>query len=117
MVRHISACCRNDPRSVFIAHDKRILGIILQELDSLVDMQVLSLAQAQTLREHIIPTIIPGTTEFRDLLYHTRTNPDIKDQYIIKPVRDARGAGILLGRNLSIEQWQSILTSLDSQDI
>ena len=117
MVRHIAACCRNDPRSVFIAHDKRILGIILQELDSLVDTQVLSPAQAQTLREHIIPTIIPGTADFRDLLHHTHTNPDIKDQYIIKPVRDARGAGILLGRNISIEQWQSILTSLDSKDI
>ncbi|KAJ6148922.1 hypothetical protein N7471_000121 [Penicillium samsonianum] len=118
MVRHIAACCRNDPRSVFLAHDKRILGIILQELDSLVDTQrVLSPAQAQTLREHIIPTVLPGTAEFRDLLYHTHTNPEIKDQYIIKPARDARGAGILLGRNLSTEKWQSILTCMDSQDI
>jgi hypothetical protein len=118
MVRHIAACCRNDPRSVFIAHDKRILGIILQELDSLVYTQrVLSPAQAQTLREHIIPAILPGTAAFRALLQHTHTNPMIKDQYILKPTRDARGAGILLGRNISIEQWQSILTSLDSQDI
>ncbi|KAJ6032793.1 hypothetical protein N7499_009062 [Penicillium canescens] len=43
--------------------------------------------------------------------------PGIKDQYILKPTGDARGAGILLGRNISIEQWQSTLTSLDSQDI
>ncbi|KAJ6098487.1 hypothetical protein N7467_000022 [Penicillium canescens] len=118
MVRHIATCCRNDPRSVFIAHDKHILGIILQELDSLVYTQrVLSPAQAQTLREHIIPAILPGTAAFRNLLQHTHTNPEIKDQYILKPTRDARGAGILLGRNISIEQWQSILTSLDSQDI
>jgi hypothetical protein len=117
MVRHIAACCTNDPRSVFLSHDKRILGIILQELDNLVDTQrALSPAQAQTLREHIIPTILPGTAEFRDLLYRTQTNPEIKDQYILKPARDARGAGILLGRNLSTEKWQSILTSMDSQN-
>ncbi|KAJ5535507.1 hypothetical protein N7527_001761 [Penicillium freii] len=118
MVRHIAACCRNDPRSVFLAHDKRILGIILQEFDGLVDRQrVLSPAQAQTLREHIIPTILPGTAEFRDLLCRTHTDPEIKDQYIIKPSRDARGTGILLGRNLSTEKWQSILISMDSQNI
>ncbi|CAG8899832.1 unnamed protein product [Penicillium egyptiacum] len=118
MVRHIAACCRNDPRSVFLAHDKRILGIIPQELDSLVDTQrVLSPAQAQTLREHIIPTILPGTAEFRDLLDHTYINPEIKHWYILKPAWDARGAGILLGRNLSTEKWQSILTSMDSQYI
>ncbi|KAJ6185719.1 hypothetical protein N7519_007020 [Penicillium mononematosum] len=117
MVRHIAGCCINDPRSVFLAHDKRILGIILQELDSLVDTQrALSPAQAQTLREHIIPTILPKTADFRDLLYRTQTNPEIKDQYILKPARDARGAGILLGRNLSTEKWQSTLTSMDSQN-
>ncbi|CAI7649533.1 unnamed protein product [Penicillium viridicatum] len=74
-------------------------------------------AQAQTLREHIIPTILPGTAEFRDLLCRTHTDPEIKDQYIIKPSRDARGTGILLGRNLSTEKWQSILISMDSQNI
>ncbi|KAL4985771.1 IucC family-domain-containing protein [Aspergillus falconensis] len=115
-VRHIAMCCRNDLRSVFIAHDKRILGIILQELDNLVDTQrVLSPAQAQTLREHIVPTILPGTTDFRDLIRRTHTSPEIKDKYILKPVRDARGVGILLGRNISIERWQSILNSLDNQ--
>jgi hypothetical protein len=118
MTRHIAACCRNDPRSVFIAHDKRILGIILQELDSLVGTQrVLSPAQAQTLREHIIPTILPGTADFRVLLHQTHTKADVKDQYILKPTRDARGAGIMLGKDLSTEHWRSILTSLDSQDI
>ncbi|KAJ5981881.1 hypothetical protein N7522_013509 [Penicillium canescens] len=99
----------------------RAAGITPGELDSLVYMQrVLSPAQAQTLREHINSAILairPGTPAFRDLLHLTHTNLEIKDQYILKPTRDARGAGILLGRNISIEQWQSTLTSLDSQDI
>jgi hypothetical protein len=104
---------------VFVPHDKRILGIILQELDSLVYTQrVLSPAQAQTLHEYIIRAILPGTAAFRALLQHTHSTPELKDQYILKPTRDARGAGILLGRNnISIEQRQSILTSLDSQAI
>ncbi|KAJ5267579.1 hypothetical protein N7478_010387 [Penicillium angulare] len=78
MVRHIAMYCRNDPRSVFIAQDKRILGIILQELHSLVNTQVLSLAQAQTLRDHITSTVIPGSTDFKGLVRQSHINPTSK---------------------------------------
>ncbi|KAB8201772.1 IucC family-domain-containing protein [Aspergillus parasiticus] len=116
MVRHIGLCCVNDPRSVFIAHDKRILGIILQELDALLNKhKVLSPAQAQILREMIIPTILPGSSEFKALLEGSQKDPRTKNGYILKPVRDARGNGILLGKNISVHEWETILASLDSQ--
>ncbi|KAE8164044.1 hypothetical protein BDV40DRAFT_311131 [Aspergillus tamarii] len=113
MVRHIGLCCVNDPRSVFIAHDKRILGIILQELDALLNKhKVLSPAQAQILRERIIPTILPGSSEFKTLLDNSQKDPQAKNGYILKPVRDARGHGILLGKNISVQEWETILASL-----
>ncbi|KAE8357409.1 hypothetical protein BDV27DRAFT_139381 [Aspergillus caelatus] len=116
MVRHIGLCCVNDPRSVFIAHDKRILGIILQELDALLHKhKVLSPAQAQLLRERIIPTILPGSSEFNTLLEDSQQDPQTKNGYILKPVRDARGNGILLGKNISVHEWETMLASLGSQ--
>ncbi|KAE8136499.1 hypothetical protein BDV38DRAFT_293907 [Aspergillus pseudotamarii] len=116
MVRHIGLCCVNDPRSVFIAHDKRILGIILQELDALLNKhKVLSPAQAQIIRERIIPTILPGSSEFKTLLEDSQKDLQTKNGYILKPVRDARGNGILLGKNISVHEWETILASLDSQ--
>lgn len=113
MVRHIALCCTNDIRSVFIAHDKRILGIILQELDTLVKRQALSPSQAQILRKGIIPTILPGSTELKDIFNCSRNNPQTKDGFILKPVREARGSGIVLGKDLSVDQWESIITSLE----
>ncbi|THC88391.1 hypothetical protein EYZ11_012159 [Aspergillus tanneri] len=115
MVRHIGLCCVNDPRSVFITHDKRILGIVLQELNTLLNKhQVLSPAQAQNLRERIIPTIIPGSSDFKTLLEDSQKDPRTKNGYILKPIRDGCGNGILLGKNISVHEWETILASLGS---
>ncbi|KAF4150882.1 hypothetical protein CNMCM6069_005350 [Aspergillus lentulus] len=115
MAQHIALCCRNDLRSVFIAHDKRFLGIILQELYALVHThRVLSPAQAQLLREGIVPTILPGSPEFQELASQARRDPETKNRYILKPIREARGTGILLGRDISATQWDAILTSMES---
>ncbi|KAK5994565.1 NRPS-independent siderophore synthetase rfs-like protein [Cladobotryum mycophilum] len=108
VVRHIAMRSVNDTRSVFIAHDKRILGIIRQELDSLVEKhQVLTPAQAEMLRKHIIPTIIPRASS-------DEATAQVKNNYILKPIREARGNGILLGKHISLEQWTSLLHSSQS---
>jgi hypothetical protein len=115
MAQHIALCCRNDLRSVFIAHDKRILGIILQELDALVHThRVLSPAQAQLLREGIVPTILPGSPEFQELASQARRDPETKNRYILKPIREARGTGILLGKEIPATHWEAILKSMES---
>lgn len=114
IAHHIALCCRNDLRSVFIAHDKRILGIILQEVDALVHIhRVLSPAQGQLLQEDIVPTILPGSPEFQELASQARRDPEMKNRYILKPIREARGTGILLGRDISMTQWEAILTSME----
>lgn len=130
---HIVLTSRNDPRTIFLVHDKRILGIIRQELPALVyKHNVLSKRQAALLERSIIPTILPGDGEMELLLEQTRQSrntgvgdhanangngkakDDVKTGYILKPTRQARGAGILLGKHLSHTQWESILADLTS---
>ncbi|EPS42535.1 hypothetical protein H072_3486 [Dactylellina haptotyla CBS 200.50] len=115
--RHIALRCVNDPRSIFLIHDKRILGIVQQELDDLVHKHgVLTSDQADCLRRHIIPTILPGSPEFTDIVARTEKDETTKDNYILKPIRDCAGVGILLGRDISIEKWKAILKSMDAFD-
>ncbi|PVH78482.1 hypothetical protein DL98DRAFT_550048 [Cadophora sp. DSE1049] len=118
MVRHIAMRSVNDVRSVFIAHDKRILGIIRQELYDLVHkLQILTAAQAQILEEGLIPTIIHGSPEAKALLEATSNSSATKDTYILKPFRQARGSGIELGKNLSDSEWLSILQSMQEAKV
>ncbi|EXU99069.1 hypothetical protein X797_007792 [Metarhizium robertsii] len=118
MVRHIAMRSVNDMRSVFIAHDKRILGILRQELDALVHKHgALTLAQARILEQGIVPTILPGCELLRQLLDASYADPGIKDGYILKPFRLARGCGILLGRDMSVAEWCGILESMKTADL
>ncbi|KID98388.1 Aerobactin siderophore biosynthesis, IucA/IucC, partial [Metarhizium majus ARSEF 297] len=118
MVRHIAMRSVNDMRSVFIAHDKRILGIRRQELDALVHKHgALTLAQARILEQGIVPTILPGCERLRQLLDASYADPGIKDGYILKPFRLAKGSGILLGRDMSVSEWCCILESMKTADL
>ena len=61
MLQQISLRCFNDLRTVFLVHDKRMLGLVLEELDSLVARNVLSSRQAGILNQGLVHTIIPGS--------------------------------------------------------
>ncbi|KAK7404147.1 hypothetical protein QQX98_010051 [Neonectria punicea] len=117
MIRQIAIRSVNDVRSVFIAHDKRILGIIHQELNVLVHKHnAITQAQARILRDGIIPTILPGSAELRQLAETASKDATSKDGFILKPFRLARGSGIVLGKNLSTSKWSSILESMKKVD-
>lgn len=111
--RYLALHGANDTRSKFIVHDKRILGIVHQELDDLVTKhRVLTEAQATLLRTRIVPTIIPGSRESNQLLDLYRQGKVSKDDYIIKPVRGARGQGIKFGDELDTPAWEKVLDDL-----
>ncbi|RAH41782.1 uncharacterized protein BO95DRAFT_456347 [Aspergillus brunneoviolaceus CBS 621.78] len=112
ILRHLALHCVNDLRSVLLIHDKRILGVLLQELDSLVSKQVLTPEQAAILRHGVVPTINPGSLELSILIDQQSRSLIHKDKFIIKPVRSGRGDEILLGRELSVSQWESLLLDL-----
>lgn len=111
--RYIALYGVNDTRSRLIAHDKRILGIIHQELDDLVTKHhVLTDAQATLLRTRIVPTIVPGSEESKWLLHSHRQGIISKDDFIIKPARGGRGQGIKFGDELDTSEWETVLEDL-----
>ena len=38
----------------------------------------------------------------------------MKGKFILKPIRKARGTGVLVGKDTSVDQWESILRSMQS---
>ncbi|OTB04745.1 hypothetical protein M426DRAFT_320605 [Hypoxylon sp. CI-4A] len=117
MLRQISLRCFNDMRTILLVHDKRMLGIVKQELPSLVARGVLMPAQAQVLDEGIVDTILPGSQELDHLLQLSKSSPKLKDEYILKPVRGGKGAGIVFGEDLGPDEWLSALGSLQSPEL
>ncbi|KAJ5214617.1 hypothetical protein N7449_001786 [Penicillium cf. viridicatum] len=116
--RYLALHGANDTRSRLIVHDKRILGIIHQELDDLVTKhRVLTEAQATLLRTPIVPTIIPGSQESKQLLDLYRRGDLAKDDLIIKPVRGGRGQGIKFGDELEISEWEEVLDGLQQPEL
>ena len=113
MLREISLRCFNDFRTIFLVHDKRMLGIVLQELDNLVEVQkILSTAQADILRRGITLTVNPGSPELTNLIKLTKLDSNIKDKFLLKPARSGKGAGILFGNDLTPQAWLSYLELL-----
>ncbi|KAI1826002.1 hypothetical protein F4861DRAFT_499810 [Xylaria intraflava] len=116
MLRQLSLRCFNDLRSVLLVHDKRMLGIVKQELPQLVQTHVLTPAQGRALHKGIADTFIPGSPELRSLLQRSTSSPDTKDKYLLKPIRSGKGAGILFGEEIGSHEWECILKSLRYQD-
>lgn len=112
MLRQLSLRCFNDMRTILLVHDKRMLGIVKQELAHLTEQGVLTLAQAETLDRGIVDTILPGSTELGRLLRSSRELPGLKDQYILKPIRSGKGNGIAFGEDLTSAEWVSKLENL-----
>ncbi|KAJ8128229.1 hypothetical protein O1611_g5408 [Lasiodiplodia mahajangana] len=115
MLRHISLVCFNDLRTLLLVHDKRMLGIVKQELGHLVQSGVLTPAQARVLDEGIVDTYLPNSLQLHTLLQISIASPSLKNEYILKPIRGGKGAGIIFGDDLTANEWECKLKSLHSQ--
>jgi hypothetical protein len=111
MLQQLSLRCFNDMRTILLVHDKRLLGIIIQELDNLVARNVLTPEQATILHRGIVPTITPGSSQLSHFIAGCRKS-SLKDAYILKPVRSGKGAGILFGDQLGRDDWLSKLEAM-----
>ncbi|KAK1149717.1 hypothetical protein N8T08_005271 [Aspergillus melleus] len=118
MQRQLAFHSCNDIRSIFLIHDKRILGILHQELDDLVTKhRVLTRRQADLLREHVIFTILPGSKELEELSDSYYQGKVSKNNFILKPIRSGHGQGITFGDDLSISEWEAILADMKNPEI
>ncbi|EAW23663.1 uncharacterized protein NFIA_032270 [Aspergillus fischeri NRRL 181] len=113
MQRQLAFHSNNDIRSILLIHDKRILGILHQELNDLVSKHhVLTQRQADLLRKRVVSTIIPGSKELEQLTDSYYRGNVSKDDFILKPIRSGRGEGIVLGQELSTFEWEAILADM-----
>lgn len=118
ILRELSRCCFNDLRSIFLVHDKRMLGIVLQELEDLVSVQrIMTVNEADTLRRGIALTIVPGSRTIHALTKMSGIWPGLKDEFVLKPIRSGKGAGILFGDELSYDEWLNHLVELKRPDL
>lgn len=118
LLREIAKCCFNDLRTIFLVHDKRMLGLVLEELDALTNVQqVLTSSQAEILRCGITPTIIPGSREMLALIRTAYDNQGAKDDLLLKPIGGGKGAGIVFGSDMTPQAWASHLALLRRPDV
>ncbi|KAK2766866.1 hypothetical protein FQN54_006180 [Arachnomyces sp. PD_36] len=105
ILRQISTRCFNDMRTILLVHDKRMLGLVLEELKPLARRGILTPKQVDILQNGIATTIIPGSAEMARFITRCQESPSLKDEYILKPIRSGKGAGILFGDELKISEW------------
>ncbi|KAF4434839.1 multidrug transporter [Fusarium acutatum] len=116
MLHQISLRCFNDMRTILLVHDKRMLGIVRQEIPKLVERGVVTAIQAEALRLGIVETLLPGSQELKNLLQVSLTSPDLRHGYILKPIRSGKGNGIIFGDDVTAPEWTSLLRALTSPD-
>lgn len=76
----------------------------MEELSSPVDRHDLTTAQAEASEWGIAPTIIPTSAEpSHEIIVDqgATVHTAMKDEYIIKPTRKGRSAGIMFGQDLT----------------
>ncbi|KAF3403590.1 hypothetical protein F1880_009530 [Penicillium rolfsii] len=112
MQRQVSLRCFNDMRTILLAHDKRMLGIIREELESLAARGVISTDQLHRLDQGIVPTILPGSAALTTFANNCKLSKAFKNDYILKPIRGGKGDGILFGDELSNTDWMGLLEAM-----
>ncbi|RFU73926.1 taurine catabolism dioxygenase [Trichoderma arundinaceum] len=108
ILREIARICTNDLRSVFLLHDKRFLGIVLEELDSLLEAGVVDLVEAQLLKESIAPTYVPGSAGWHAAIH----SPNAKEELVLKNARAGIGMGHTFGHKVTQEVWDERLRTV-----
>ncbi|KAF3941499.1 hypothetical protein ABW19_dt0200513 [Dactylella cylindrospora] len=96
----------NDMRTIMLVHDKRMLGIVRQQLVNLVCRNVLSIQAAALLEDSLAETYLPGTTEYMHALTSSR-----EQQWLFKPAGSGKGAGIVFRHDVNEKEWQAFVST------
>ncbi|UKZ68390.1 uncharacterized protein TrAtP1_009429 [Trichoderma atroviride] len=113
ILREIARICTNDLRSVFLLHDKRLLGIVLEEVDNLVEQGVVDSVEAQLLKESIAPTYVPGSAGWNEAI----SSPNAKEGLVLKDARGGIGRGHVFGHNVTQGKWDECLRAVGDGEL
>lgn len=108
VLREIARICINDLRSIFLLHDKRFLGIVLEELDGLLEAGVMDAMETQLLKESIAPTYVPGSVGWQA----ATSSSNSKEELVLKDARGGIGRGHTFGHNVTQEVWDERLQAV-----
>lgn len=93
--------CHNDLRTVYIVHDKRLLGLIRREVPRFVANGVISPRQADVLRNGLAETYLPG-----DEVYAQHED---RAGWTLKLYQSGKGVGMVFGKDVSQAEWDGLL--------
>jgi len=110
----LARTCWNDLRTIYFAHDKRLLGIIQREASWLVEMGDITASQAETLRHSIAETYIRGDPIYRLLI--DSADPEEKNNWTLKTCMAGKGEGMIFGKDLSEKEWKDTLKAVGGSD-
>ncbi|OQD98949.1 hypothetical protein PENVUL_c068G05048 [Penicillium vulpinum] len=112
MKRQISLRCFNDMRTILLAHDKRMLGLVLEELESLINRNIITPKQAELLERGLAHTILPGSAALNQFIKNCKASDTFQNEYLLKPIRGGKGAGILFGDEVGPSDWLVLLEAM-----
>jgi len=107
LLLEIGKVCWNDLRTIYLAHDKRMLGLIRKELHRLIQWGKITPAQAAILENGLVETYTPSDKMWGWVA--DRTVPGEKDNWVLKKCLSGKGDGMLFGRDLSEKAWKEFL--------
>jgi hypothetical protein len=96
----------NDPRTIFIVHDKRILSVLSNVS---IMKKYMSKAECDILKKHIIPTYIKGVDI--DIFVDAKKH---KDKFVAKKSISGKSDGLYIGKDKSDREWNSVLNKDDT---
>ncbi|KAJ5503924.1 hypothetical protein N7463_006798 [Penicillium fimorum] len=109
MKRQITLRCFNDMRTILLGHDKRMLGLVLEELNSLTTRNIITPKQAEWLERGLAHTVLPGSTGLNQFIENCKSSDAFQNEYLLKPIRGGKGAGILFGDEVGHSDWLALL--------
>ncbi|KAK6353571.1 hypothetical protein TWF696_005533 [Orbilia brochopaga] len=100
----------NDFRTIMFVHDKRMLGVVRQQLGDLQARAVLSPDAATLLENSLAETYLPQTPE-----YERAVKSDREQNWLFKPAGSGKGAGIVFRQDIPEEEWQALVSGSSQQ--
>jgi hypothetical protein len=113
---HLAPTSVNDPRTVFLVNDQRLLGIVYEELDNLVARNTLNQDQAKVLRQGLAPSFLPSSSTWSKVVEQSRADPTAKDQWVLKYARAGVSQGHVFGRVVDNNEWLEKLTAAQASN-
>jgi len=96
----------NDPRTLFIVHDKRLLSVLSNEK---IMKRYLSKKDARLLKNHVIPTYVKGSD---DRIFSFARNK--KARFVAKKAISGKADGLYIGKEKEKDEWIRILKRPDT---